>query len=130
MSTPPDSQLEDPPVATGGGDEPPGSLDEFDLDDVDVRDLLRAALDEDADWQRDTKLVAGVHERIREATGGRYFADGWSRAQQPVLTFVATSVVMLLVIAVMWLMLLPVEVQDPPAKSAPNVPPASAEPKE
>jgi hypothetical protein len=87
---------------TGGGDGGTPSLD-----DVDVKDLLRMALDDAPQRQGTSKIAEGVHRKISQASGGRYFADGWSTSATPRATFIVTSLLMLLVVVLAWLVLLP-----------------------
>ena len=86
-------------------DRPSKPENELVLDDVDVRDLLRKALEppkEDA-----KKIRAGVHTTIRDRSGGRFFSDGWSTESAPVVTFLVTSVLMLVALIALWLLLGP-----------------------
>lgn len=69
-------------------------LAELELDDVDIRDLLRKALDPPADEAK-PDILAGVQQRIRERSKGRFYADGWSTSPAPRATFLVTSLVML-----------------------------------
>lgn len=108
------SEHEPPEPSAGsrpsGSDEgPPSHLEDFDLDEVDVKDLLRAALappDED-----DERLQRGVQKQIREASKGRFYADGWSTAKAPKETFFVTSVLMLVVVLLAWFLLGPTGVE-------------------
>ena len=93
---PPDDEFD-----SGGGDDDEG----VELDDVDVKDLLRAAMEAPVSSGR--RIADGVHRKIYEASGGRFFADGWSTTQAPRATYIVTSVLMLLVIALAWLLLSP-----------------------
>ena len=96
----------DPPDRPEDAEERPSvPADELDLDDVDVRDLLRKALEppkEDA-----AKIRTAVHTTLRDRSGGRFFADGWSTQSAPVLTFLVTSLLMLAVVVALWLLLGP-----------------------
>ena len=93
---------------------PTSHLEDFDLDEVDVKDLLRAALkppDED-----DDRLQRGVQKQIREGSRGRFYADGWSTAKAPKETFLVTSLLMLIVVVLAWALLGPTsfEILSPP----------------
>ena len=77
----------------------------LELDDVDVRDLLRSALSTPP--PKADAITEGVQRRIRERTQGRYFADGWSTSTAPKATFLITSILMLVVLVVAWLLLTP-----------------------
>ena len=78
---------------------------ELELDDVDVRDLLRSALSTPP--PKGDAIAEGVRRRIRERTRGRYFADGWSTSSAPKATFLITSILMLIVLVLAWLLLTP-----------------------
>ncbi|MEQ9319398.1 MAG: hypothetical protein RIF41_09565 [Polyangiaceae bacterium] len=75
------------------------------LDDVDVRDLLRTALSTPP--PKGDAITEGVQRRIRERTQGRYYADGWSISTAPKATFLITSILMLVVLLLAWLLLTP-----------------------
>lgn len=77
----------------------------LELDDVDVRDLLRSALSTPP--PKGDAITEGVQRRIRERTQGRYFADGWSTSAAPKATFLITSILMLVILLLAWLLLTP-----------------------
>lgn len=77
----------------------------LELDDVDVRDLLRSALSTPP--PKGEAITEGVQRRIRERTQGRYFADGWSTSTAPKATFLITSILMLVVLLLAWILLTP-----------------------
>lgn len=77
----------------------------LELDDVDVKDLLRSAL-KSPEPEREV-ITEGVQRRIRERTKGRYFSDGWSTSTAPKATFLVTSILMLIVLVLAWLLLTP-----------------------
>jgi hypothetical protein len=79
--------------------------EELELDDVDVRDLLRSALK--TPEPKPEVITEGVQRRIRERTKGRYFSDGWSTSTAPKATFLVTSILMLIVLVLAWLLLTP-----------------------
>jgi len=79
---------------------------EIDIDAVDVRDLLRDALREPK-RSASKKITAGVQKRIRQRSGGRFFADGWSTSREPRALYLATSLLMLLVVVLAWFLLTP-----------------------
>ena len=82
-----------------GGDE---------LDEVDVRDLLRAALEPPPPKPRDDAvLLKGVQRRLRVRSKGKFYADGWSTSRSPRSTYLVTSIFMLLLIAFVFLVLIP-----------------------
>ncbi len=80
--------------------------DPADLDDVDVRDLLRKALSPPVDAKL-PNISERVQRRIRERSGGRYFTTRWSTSSAPAATFLMTSLLMLMVVLIAWLFLSP-----------------------
>lgn len=101
--------------------DPPSSLD-LELDDADVLDLLREALADSKARPSDGNILEGFQARIRDESKGRYFADGWATEQTPVSTFLVTSLVMLILVIISWLLLVPVDVREvtPGPASAPS----------
>ncbi len=90
-------------------DEEPTSGVGFELDEVDVKDLLRAAMKPPS--ARSSVIRRGVQSRIREQSRGRYFADGWSVTSAPKATFTVTALLMLLLTLLAWALLSPVGVE-------------------
>ncbi|MEM9693063.1 MAG: hypothetical protein AAGA56_10995 [Myxococcota bacterium] len=84
-------------------DEP--EFDESQLDDVDVRDLLRVALK--VPEGDEAKLRRAVQDQIRRETQGRFFADGWSVSEAPRATFTVTTVLMLVALAIIYFLFSP-----------------------
>ncbi len=76
------------------------------VDGVDIRDALRAALKPPAE---DISITRGVQRKLREdpELQGRYFVDGWSTARFPMETYLITSVLILVVVAVVYLLIRP-----------------------
>ena len=81
---------------------------DLELDDVDIKDLLRKALDPPAKTPQ-ADILSGVQKRIRERSRGRFYADGWSTTLAPRATFLVTSVIMLVVAVLVWYLLGPVD---------------------
>ncbi|MSP25580.1 MAG: hypothetical protein EXR75_10520 [Myxococcales bacterium] len=92
-------RAEDEADASRADDEP--------LDDIDVRSLLRRALDSDVKHAPPKGVVRKVQERLRAETRGRYFADGWGTSSAPRETYLATSLIMLVLLALTWWLLGP-----------------------
>ena len=88
-----------------GGDD---RLAELELDEVDVRDLLRKALEPPAD-EPPKDILTGVQRRIRARSAGRFFADGWSTSVAPRATFLVTALLMLLVAIITWVLIGPTD---------------------
>jgi hypothetical protein len=102
-------------VAEAAADERPSdpgrvSGSDAELDEVDVRDLLRRALDPPK-GTRSPDILPAVQRRIRVESRGKFFADGWSTTIAPRSTYLITSVVMLLVTLALWLLLTPLGVE-------------------
>ena len=76
------------------------------VDEVDIRDALRAAMAPPTDR---ISITRNVQKRLREdpELEGRYFADGWSTAKAPIETFLITSAVMLVVVVAVYLLIRP-----------------------
>jgi len=73
------------------------ALDDSEADQLRV--LLRGALDEREEPAPDSRFLKGVQRRLRERSGGKFYADGWSTAKHPPIgTYFVTSFIMLLVL--------------------------------
>lgn len=75
------------------------------LDEVDVRELLRGALQTPEAPRRD--LLLGVQARLRQRSRGKFYADGWSTSRAPRSLYLTTSILMLALIAFVFLVLIP-----------------------
>jgi hypothetical protein len=65
-------------------------------------------------------VLAGVQKRLRERSGGKFYADPWATSRQPpVATYLVTSVIMLLIVLGIYLVLAPLRGA---AKSVTGVP--------
>jgi hypothetical protein len=90
-------------------DTPPESLSEG--ADIDLKNLLRGAFaDEGATPSVD--VLSGVQQKLRERSGGKFYADLWSTAKEPpTLTFFATSLLMLVIVLLAYAVLAPLRGQ-------------------
>jgi hypothetical protein len=53
-------------------------------------------------------VLAGVQRKLRVRSGGKFYADAWSTAKQPpILTFLVTSALMLVIVLVVYAVLAP-----------------------
>ena len=86
-------------TAEGEDAEPP-------LDEVEVRDLLRQAL-RPPPGSIAPSLLGGVQKKLRTRSQGKFYSDGWSTARSPRSTYLVTSLVMLLLVAFVFLVLVP-----------------------
>ena len=76
------------------------------IDEVDVRDLLRGAL-RPPPGAVAPKLLRGVQKRLRKRSRGKFYGDGWSTASAPRSTYLITSLVMLGLVLLVFLVLIP-----------------------
>ena len=76
------------------------------LDEVDLRDMLRGAMRPPAGAIAPS-LLRGVQGRLRARSHGKFYGDGWSTAESPRSTYLITSIIMLAVIALVFLVLIP-----------------------
>ncbi len=75
------------------------------LDEDEVRSLLRQAMH--VDRRKPVSVLPGVQRKIRQRSRGKFYADGWSTGRSPSSTYIVTSLVMLVVLAVIYLALVP-----------------------
>jgi hypothetical protein len=76
------------------------------LDEVDVRELLRSALAPPKGAVA-PELLRGVQRKIRTRSRGKFYGDGWSTARSPRSTYLVTSLLMLILIALVYFILVP-----------------------
>jgi len=76
------------------------------LDEVDVRELLRSALAPQRTGPP-PELLRGVQKRIRQRSRGKFYGDGWSTTRSPRSTYMVTSLLMLLLMALVFFVLVP-----------------------
>lgn len=69
-----------------------------------MRDLLKGALDlKKEEPPPDSQFLKGVQKRLRDRSGGKFYADGWSTAKHPpTYTYLWTSVLMLAIVIVVY----------------------------
>ena len=92
---------EEPERAADGGDS-----ESVELNEVDVRELLRSALRPPRNAVAPS-LVSGVQKRIRARSRGKFYGDGWSTARSPRSTYVMTSLLMLAIVVMVYFVLIP-----------------------
>ena len=99
-------------------DRPPEDLDSEDSQDS-MRNLLRGALGGDAGSPPD--VLAGVQKKLRDRSGGKFYADEWSTAKpSPTLTFLVTSALMLVIVLVTYAVLSPLSSRPERVKMEPT----------
>lgn len=76
------------------------------LDEVDLKDALRGAL-RPPKGAVAPSLLRGVQKKLRVRSRGKFYGDGWSTSSSPRSTYLVTSALMLLLIAVVFFALLP-----------------------
>lgn len=76
------------------------------LDEVDVRDLLRSALTPPPD-RVPPDILRGVQKKLRARSKGKFYGDGWSMSRSPRSTYLVTSVLMLVLVGLVFLILIP-----------------------
>src|SRR3954462_11221401 len=82
-----------------------------------LRSMLRGALREE---EPPPNVLAGVQKRIRERSRGKFYADGWSTAKHPPLnTYLVTSLLMLAVLAISYMLLSPLVGSPEPVRNQP-----------
>lgn len=81
-------------------------LDEFVVDEVDLKDALRGAL-RPPPGAVAPSLLRGVQKKLRVRSRGKFYGDGWSNASTPRSTYLVTSILMIVLIVVVLFVLLP-----------------------
>jgi hypothetical protein len=82
--------------------------EDLDTDDSQdsMRSLLKGALGANSGGSPD--VLAGVQKKLRDRSGGKFYADEWSTAKpSPRLTFLVTSALMLVIVLVTYAVLSP-----------------------
>jgi len=85
----------------------PTSEPEVDDADEQMRALLHQALNRES--EPEVAVLGRVQQRIREASGGKFYEDGWSTSDSPpVATYLITTLVMLAIVIGLYLVLAPI----------------------
>ena len=100
--------LEEPATKAEPGADLPEIDDEMAavLDEADMRDLLKSAL-APPPGSVAPSILPGVQKKLRKRSHGKFYGDGWSTARAPRQTYLVTSLVMLALIALVFLVLIP-----------------------
>ncbi len=113
----------DEPAEESERDEPAAADPVEDIDEEEeerLRGLLRGALEKE-EPRAAPDVLRGVQRRLRDQSGGKFYADGWSTARHPpVYTYLVTSLLMLGIVFVVYVTLgyldgLAHEVENAPA---------------
>jgi hypothetical protein len=76
---------------------------------ADMRNLLKGALGAEPP---PVDVLSGVQQKLRERSGGKFYADEWSTAKKPpTLTFLVTSALMLVFVLIAYAVLSPLRGQ-------------------
>lgn len=83
-----------------------------------LRKLLIGALDPDHD--REPDVLRGVQRKLRERSGGKFYADGWTTTRYaPISTYLVTSLMMLTFIVFVYFVLHPLSGTPTMVRSVP-----------
>lgn len=88
------------------------------LEEERLRSIVRGALRGEGEAP---DVLAGFQKKMRERSGGKFYAEGWSTARHaPINTYFVTSLLMLLALGVIYALLSPLSgrperVQNQPA---------------
>jgi hypothetical protein len=89
-----------------GAEKTPESEPGDDAPESELASWVRSAVGKEVSPPSD--VLAGVQRKLRERSGGKFYADAWSTAKQPpILTFLVTSALMLVIVAVVYAVLAP-----------------------
>jgi hypothetical protein len=94
------------PAPSSGG-EPPSSEDgDLVVDEVDLKEALRGAL-RPPPGSVAPDILRGVQKKLRVRSRGKFYGDGWSTSASPRSTYLVTSAIMLVLVAIVFLVLMP-----------------------
>lgn len=96
-------QAEAPPPSA----DPPASEDgDVVVDEVDLKEALRGAL-RPPPGSVAPDILRGVQKKLRVRSRGKFYGDGWSTSASPRSTYLVTSAIMLVLVAIVFLVLVP-----------------------
>lgn len=99
-----ETEKEAPPSS---GDAPPSSEEgDVVVDEVDLKEALRGAL-RPPPGSVAPDLLRGVQKKLRVRSRGKFYGDGWSTSASPRSTYLVTSAIMLVLVAIVFLVLMP-----------------------
>jgi len=84
----------------------PDEKDVDKIDDIDLKDALRGAL-RPPPGAVAPSLLRGVQKKLRVRSRGKFYGDGWSTSSSPRSTYLVTSLLMLVLVAIVFFVLLP-----------------------
>jgi hypothetical protein len=83
------------------------SAEEAELDDDEVRSLLKGAMLAQQQKAPQPDVLRGVQRKLRQRSRGKFYADGWSTAHSPKSTYFITALVMLALLVLLYFFLVP-----------------------
>jgi hypothetical protein len=83
------------------------AAEDAELDDEDVRSLLKDAMRAQQEKAPAPDVLRGVQRKLRQRSRGKFYADGWSTAGSPKSTYFVTALVMLALLAMLYFFLVP-----------------------
>jgi hypothetical protein len=102
--------------------DPGEEADEPRLDEAgesELRAVLKAALS--ADDAPPPDVLSGFQRKVRQRSRGKFYADGWSTSRHaPVNTYLITSLLMLAVLILAYVLLSPLSGTPEPVKNVPR----------
>lgn len=98
-------QKEDEPPPPSA-DPPPSSDADVEVDEVDLKEALRGAL-RPPPGAVAPDILRGVQKKLRVRSRGKFYGDGWSTSASPRSTYLVTSAIMLVLVAIVFLVLMP-----------------------
>jgi len=87
-------------------------------DELQLRKLLIGALD--TDQKQSPDVLKGVQRKLRERSGGKFYADGWTTTRfAPISTYLVTSLMMLMFMVFVYFVLHPLSGKPETVRSVP-----------
>ncbi len=71
--------------------------------------------------QEPPDVLGGFQRKLRERSGGKFYEDGWSTSRHaPINTYLITSLLMLAVVGIIYILLAPLSGEPAPVENAPQ----------
>jgi hypothetical protein len=84
-------------------------------------DLLSALKGGRSEEPAPPDVLAGVQKKLRERSGGKFYEEGWSTSRHPPInTYLITSLLMLAVLGVIYVLLAPLVGEPLPVENTPQ----------
>ena len=101
-----EDEIKSEPAPSSGGEPPPSEDGEVVVDEVDLKEALRGAL-RPPPGSVAPDILRGVQKKLRVRSRGKFYGDGWSTSASPRSTYLVTSAIMLVLVAIVFLVLMP-----------------------